>query len=223
MSERENRRQPVLAPYMHDDRLIAVVLRETIPRFRVYVHPTVAVVLGRGGDPGIELNVANITRDGIPVLKRAGGGCAVVLDPGNVIVAVALPLPGIAGIRTAFRQISDWVVAGLANLGVAGVRQRGVSDLALGERKIGGACIYRTRGLLYYASTLLVQPDLDLVDRYLQHPPREPDWRRGRQHRDFMGRLPAQVGRRGADAVAEELQSALATGHLQDIQIRVLD
>ena len=223
MSEREIPRQPALAPYTHDDRLLAAVLRAEIPRFTVYVLPAVAVVLGRGGDPDVELKVGNVTRDGVPVLKRPGGGCAVVLDPGNVIVAVALPLPGLAGIRTAFREISDWVIAGLASLGVAGVRQRGVSDLALGERKIGGACIYRTRGLLYYATTLLVRPDLDLVDRYLQHPPREPDWRRGRQHRDFMGRLPARVGRRGADAVAGELQSALAASRLLDTQIRVLD
>jgi lipoate-protein ligase A len=40
-----------------------------------------------------------------------------------------------------------------------------------------------------YSATLLVDPDLDLVERYLAHPPREPEYRRGRPHRDFMGRL----------------------------------
>ena len=29
--------------------------------------------------------------DGVPVLRRRGGGCAVLLDPGNLVVAAALP------------------------------------------------------------------------------------------------------------------------------------
>ena len=119
-----------------------------------------------------------------------------VLDPGNVIVSVALPLPGISGIKSAFGSISDWLIAALAEYGLPDVRQRGVSDLAIPapghlDLKIGGSCIYRTRGLLYYSTTLLVDPDLDLVDRYLPYPPREPDYRSGRSHRQFMGSLKA--------------------------------
>ncbi len=34
-----------------------------------------------------------------------------------------------------------------------------------------------------------LDPDLDLVDRYLLYPPREPDYRYGRSHRKFMGSL----------------------------------
>ena len=32
------------------------------------------------------------------------------------------------------------------------------------------------------------------MERYLQHPPREPDYRRGRSHRDFMGDLATLAG-----------------------------
>jgi len=189
----------------------------------VWVPDTVMVVIGNGSSPDKELHLDRITEDGIPVYRRSSGGCAVVLDPGNVLVALGLPLDGVGGITTAFAAISTWLAAVLDACGVPEIRKAGTSDLAVGDRKIGGSCVWRTRGLLYYATTLLVRPDLDLVDRYLQHPPREPDWRRGRQHRDFMGRLPARVGRRGADAVAGELQSALAASRLLDTQIRVLD
>jgi lipoate-protein ligase A len=115
----------------------------------------------------------------------------VVLDPGNLIVSVALPLEGIGRINSAFAAISDWLIDALAACDVPGVVQRGVSDLAIGERKIGGSCIHRTRGLVYYSTTLLIEPNLDLVDRYLIHPPREPNYRRGRSHRKFMGSLKA--------------------------------
>jgi lipoate-protein ligase A len=159
------------------------------PRVRVYPWEGVAVVIGRGGKQHLELDRAAIAAAGVPLYRRPGGGCAVVLDPGNVIVSVVLPLPGLSGITTAFGAISSWLAEALGQLDLGPVVQRGVSDLVVDDRKIGGSCIYRTRNLLYYSTTLLVQPDLDLVDRYLPHPPREPDYRQGRHHRDFMGRL----------------------------------
>jgi lipoate-protein ligase A len=222
VNNQEKLRHIAILPYTHDDRLIEAVGREKIPHFTVYIHPTVAVVLGRGSNPEVELHVANVLQDGVQVLKRPGGGCAVVLDPGNVIVSVALPSPGIAGIRTAFRQTSDWVIAGLDALGVDDVRQRGVSDLAWGDRKIGGSCIYRTRGLLYYSTTLLLQPDLDLVIRYLQHPPREPAYRRGRGHREFLRPLSEMFAPCSTAAVVADLQAALAAGRLNDFVIHRL-
>ena len=82
----------------------------------------------------------------------------------------------------------------------------------LGERKIGGSCIWRTRGLLYYSTTLLVDPDLDLCERYLPHPPREPAYRAGRPHRAFMGSLRAAAWHGDAAALAGDLQIVAAEG-----------
>ncbi len=105
-----------------------------------------------------------------------------------------LPVPGIGAITSAFAAISARIAGACAACGVTGVHQAGVSDLALDDRKIGGSCLWRTRGILYYSTTLLVDPDWDLIDRYLPHPPREPEYRRGREHRRFLVSL-AAVGR----------------------------
>ena len=145
------------------------------------------VVLGRASKPEIELNADACVEDGVPILRRRGGGCAVVIDPGNAIVAVAMPAKGIGGITEHFSRLSAWVIAGLERAGVIGVYHDGISDLVCDDLKIGGACIYRAKDLLLYSATLLVDPDLDLVERYLKHPPREPEYRRGRSHREFMG------------------------------------
>jgi lipoate-protein ligase A len=202
-------------PYHFDDEMMNATRGDGQPRVRVYPWQGVAVVIGRGGKQHLELDCAAIARDGVTLFRRPGGGCAVVLDPGNVILSLALPLPGVGGITSAFAAISTWLAGNLARVGVPGVRQEGVSDLAIQIdsqfRKIGGSCVYRTRGLLYYSTTLLVDPDLDLVERYLPHPPREPDYRAGRKHRDFMGRLgPLMGSRRGHPEAA----SALLAKHL---------
>ncbi len=176
-------------PFDLDDEMLMRTRGDYLPRVRVYEPPGVSVVIGRGGHQELELNAANIAADGVTLYRRPGGGCSVVLDPGNLIISVAVPLDGIGGIKTAFAAISDWIITALTVCDVPGVKQRGISDLAIGKRKIGGSCIYRTRGLVYYSTTLLLDPDLDLVDRYLLYPPREPDYREGRSHRKFMGSL----------------------------------
>lgn len=178
-------------PYDLDDDLLRGVREERAPRFRLYGWEGTAVIIGRGGKQAAELDRVAIATDGVPLYRRPGGGCAVVLDPGNLVLSVGLPLPGIGGITSAFAAVSDWLAAALAACGVNDVHQRGVSDLALGPEKIGGSCIHRSRDLLYYSTTLLVDPDLDLVERYLPHPPREPAYRAGRGHGEFMGSLRA--------------------------------
>ena len=178
----------------NDDDLLASVRREGTTRIRFVPSAETAVVLGRGSDPEKELRLDEIERDGVPVSRRRGGGCAVVLDQGNAIVSVVMPQPGVGGISQAFDSISTQLIEALERAGLPGVAQEGVSDLVLDDRKIGGSCIYRARDLLYYSTTLLVDPDIELSRRYLKHPPREPDYRRGRDHGAFMGSLLTMLG-----------------------------
>ena len=99
--------------YEFDDDLQARALNEGQAEVRVAPWTGTAVVIGRGGKESLELNMENIEADGVPLYRRPGGGCAVVLDPGNVIVSVVLPMPGIGGIKSAFGEVSDWLIAGL--------------------------------------------------------------------------------------------------------------
>ena len=173
-------------PYSFDDDLISRTRCDKITRVRVYDWDDAAVVIGRGGKQDLELRAKNIADDGIVLYKRPGGGCSVVLDPGNLIVSVVLPMPGLGNIKSAFAAVSQWLITALDHCGIPEVQQLGVSDLVVKNRKIGGSCVYRTKDLLYYSTTLLVDHDPQLVDRYLKHPPREPDYRLQRAHRQFM-------------------------------------
>ncbi|MFN7967695.1 MAG: hypothetical protein U0V87_18630, partial [Acidobacteriota bacterium] len=158
--------------YDNDDDLLAAAQ----PRVRISRPSRIEVVLGSGSRPHLELNIQDCLADQVPLTRRAGGGCSVVLDPGNLVVSVVLPAEGLPGIRSSFNALSSWMIAGLAACGLPNVQQRGTSDLTIDDRKIGGSCIYKPRAVLYYSTTLLVDADLGLLDRYLKHPPREPDY-----------------------------------------------
>jgi lipoate-protein ligase A len=196
----------VQGPWDLDADLIAVARASGQRQVAVYRHPGRAAVIGRGGDPFLETRPDLLAADGVPLLRRRGGGCAVVLDPGNLICSLVLPLPGVGGITGAFAACSGAMIAALARIGVPGVRQEGVSDLAVDGRKLGGSCIWRTRGLVYYSTTILVDPDWAAIDRYLPHPPREPDYRRGRSHREFL----TSCSELGLPPPADDLDSRLS-------------
>lgn len=175
--------------YTLDDEQVAATAADGLPRVRIYRPDELQVVLGRGSRAEVELRRDACRADGVPVTRRPGGGCAVVLDPGNLIVAATVPQPGLPRIPELFARFSRWLLEGLERVGVHGARREDASDLALGDRKVGGACLYRPRGVALYATTLLVEPQVERMERYLAHPPREPAYRRGRRHGEFVGRL----------------------------------
>jgi len=183
----------VIQPYTEDDDLLQATRGDGIGRVRVYRFPYTAVVVGRGSRPALELRQEACHADGMKILRRRGGGCAVVLDPGNVIVSTAVTAPGLR-IADHFETLSNWLIAGLARAGVADVVQRDISDLCIGDYKVAGACMYRARNLVFYSASVLVDPDITLMERYLHHPPREPEYRRGRPHAQFVTSLRERTG-----------------------------
>lgn len=205
-----------IEPYQLDDDLMDEARRSRAPRLRVYQPSEVMVVLGRGSRAAVELRVEACLRDAVPVKRRRGGGCAVVLDPGCVVVAVSLPVAGIGENRRYLDRLTAWVAQGLRRCGFEGVRTDGVSDLVLGDRKIAGSCVYRTKDMLHYGASLLVAPRFDLIERYLAHPPREPEYRAGRKHAEFLGALAPHAG--SADRLRGELQEALLLAELGSIR-----
>ena len=131
-----------------------------------------------------------------------------------MIVAVAYRAPGFVASARHFARISGWLLAGLEQLGIAPTSVQGGSDLALGERKFAGACIHRAGGVLHYSASLLVEPDLDLMERLLRLPPRAPAYRRDRSHRDFV--LPLSIAFAGVTpgGIELELRGVLDPGQL---------
>jgi lipoate-protein ligase A len=145
--------------------------------------------MGAGGKAETDIFAARAEIDGIPVLRRRGGGGTVVLSPGQVVLALVTEVASPFQNLGYFRAVNHWFRLALQALGVAGVEDRGISDLAIGEKKILGTSIYRRRRILFYQASLLVDNDLSLFDRYLHFPSKVPDYREGRGHLEFCTNL----------------------------------
>jgi lipoate-protein ligase A len=198
--------------YHFDDDLIAATCLDNQPRFQVYQPYNIMVVIGKGSDPDVELKVQACLEDEVPLYHRAGGGCAVVLEPGNIIVSAVMPSKGIVNITQYFHDYCDWLIQGLSRIGLTNVYREGLSDLVIDNRKIAGACIWNSKDIVYYSASLLVEPQIELMEKYLKHPPREPKYRQGRSHRDFVGQLKPLLSNRTVEDVVSELQDKLAIG-----------
>ena len=125
---------------------------------------------------------------GIEVIRRASGGGTVLQMPGVLNYSLTAPSPPVFDIRRTFAIGALYLVRLLGDLGLEG-HQRGISDVAVGQLKISGNAMAKRWGGLLLHGTLLCDLDLDLVEKCLRHPPREPDYRQGRSHRQFITTL----------------------------------
>lgn len=176
------------------------------PVVRAWMAAAPAVVVGASSRLEQEVDLEACAAAGAPVYRRPSGGLSVVLGPGclmwSVIWPAAEPTPVIDAIHAA---VLDPLAAALRAAGREVVR-RGTSDLAVradgAELKVSGNALRVRRRARLYHGTLLDAFDLDLVERLLRHPPREPDYRAGRPHGAFLANL--ALGR-------ESLEAALGT------------
>lgn len=144
-----------------------------------------AVVMGSSERIEAVVNADACAALSVPILKRCSGGGTVLQTSGVLNYSLITPAPSTLDVRAAFRQGTDVIRTILRSFGVVGIAS-GTSDVAVGGRKISGnAQAWRWKSLLVHG-TLLIDFDFDLAEKLLRHPSREPDYRRGRSHRDFL-------------------------------------
>ena len=159
---------------------------------RLWELPGYAVVVGAGGSVNHDVNSDACNRDGIPILRRGSGGGTVLLGPGCLCYSLVLRTdraPGLDLIQPATRYVLGKTLDAIA-AAVPGLAIAGTSDLAAGGFKLSGNAQQRKQRYFLHHGTLLAGFDLDRMTHYLNAPERQPDYRGGRPHRDFVGNLP---------------------------------
>jgi lipoate-protein ligase A len=172
---------------------------------RVWESPEPVVVIGRSSRVEQEVDVAACRERGIPILRRSSGGAAIVAGPGCLMFAVVLSYqlrPELRDIRRAHCDILGRLADALRPhvSPAADIAQAGTSDLVLIEqphrsatpRKFSGNSLRAKRTHLLYHGTLLYDFDLALLETCLKLPPRQPEYRHARAHRDFVINLPLE-------------------------------
>ena len=149
-----------------------------------------AVVMGFSERPEQVVDTVACSRLGVDVLRRCTGGGTVLQTSDILNYSLVTPAPDRLDLKSAFLQGTGIVCAILATLGVAG-RPVGISDVAVEDRKISGNAQARRWKAMIVHGTVLVDFDYDLAETVLRHPLREPEYRQGRNHRDFLVTLRA--------------------------------
>lgn len=168
----------------------AELLRSGCDRTLVWRVDQPSVVVGQGNRVLDSLRLDAIARDGIRVYRRPSGGQPVYLSPRTLQLTVLLKEHGLTSPLLYFHEINKLLIQTLGRLLGMRLQMRGTSDLATeDERKVFGSSIYRGRGRIFYHGVLNVSEKPETVGRYLLHPPKEPDYREGRDHLSFIASL----------------------------------
>jgi lipoate---protein ligase len=152
------------------------------------------VVVGRSTSIAEHVFLDACDEDRVRVMRRFTGGGAVVLGPGCLNYAVGVSLvsrPDLFDVAESFSIILGRIAAALQ---VPGLTIGGGTDLLLNGRKVSGNAQRRGRRALLHHGTLLYEFDTRLAVRYLREPVRQPDYRTGRRHAEFIGNLPLARG-----------------------------
>jgi lipoate---protein ligase len=162
---------------------------------RLWQWPHHAVVLGAGGQLADDVDEAACQADDVPILRRSSGGGTVLLGPGCLLFSLFLRFdrdPALSDLHASYRFILGRIQRALEPL-TGSIELQGASDLTLGGRKFSGNAQQRKRSHLLHHGTLLCGFDFTPLERYLKHPPRQPEYRRGRRHADFLTNLPCDA------------------------------
>ncbi len=177
-----------------DDLLLAEVDRgDRSPVLRLWELSQTAVILGRSSRAAIDVDVDACRAAEVPVLRRSSGGGTVLLGPGCLAFSVVLRADrNHTSIQAGISFVLAIMTRAMRTLGfVAG--HAGTSDLTTDDFKFSGNSQRWKKNAFLHHGTLLYDADLTLISRLLHQPERQPDYRRGRLHADFVRNLPVDV------------------------------
>lgn len=188
---------------------------------RLWSFQQPVVVLGRSSKIAREVDLQACREAGVPVLRRCSGGAAIVGGPGCWMYSLVLSLdrrPELRKIDAAHRFVMNRLLAAVGRQ-LPTARFEGTCDLTWNGRKFSGNSLRIARHHLLYHGTVLHDADLGLIARCLDHAPRQPEYRRGRSHREFIVNAPLSPNPLNADladAVQVESQVTGLTPELRD-------
>ena len=150
------------------------------------------VVLGYSNRTRSEVNLDSCKKLAIPVLRRCSGGGTVLQGPGCLNYALLLKIHDgspLVNITKANAFIMNRNRNALNSLLDGKVLIQGHTDLTLQGVKFSGNSQRRRRQFLLFHGSFLLNLDLALVERTLQMPSKQPQYRRTRAHKDFLTNL----------------------------------
>ncbi len=150
------------------------------------------VVLGYANAVQKEVNTAFCAEHDIRILRRCSGGGTVLQAPGCLNYSLVLRIdrdPALLSIPGTNRYVLDRHAGALSALLRKQVTREGHTDLAVGSLKFSGNAQRRRKNALLFHGVFLLTMDFELLEKALPLPSKQPEYRQGRAHRDFLMNL----------------------------------
>ena len=150
------------------------------------------VVLGYANRAGREVNLDFCRKQTIPVLRRCSGGGTVLQGPGCLNYTLILRCNGhhaLQSITGTNEHVLRCHLETLSALLGAPVEKKGHTDLTIGGLKFSGNAQRRRQKCLLFHGSFLLDLDIELLEKTLPFPSRQPEYRSGTSHADFLMNL----------------------------------
>lgn len=170
---------------------------EPVEAIRIWLPKSTFAVLGRSSPAAAETRIDQIAELDSWLGRRVSGGQTVVTGPGCLMYAIVLSyqkFPELRMLDHAHEYVMVRMQKAIRSLGIE-VAIEGVSDLTFQGRKFSGNSMRCVKDCFLYHGTMICRDfDLSVIPKLLNRPVREPDYRAGRTHEDFLTRLPVDCG-----------------------------
>ncbi len=169
---------------------------EPIEFLRIWEPQQLAVVMGRSGQVNKETLPDACKNDHIPVIRRSSGGGTILAGPGCLMYALILNHeihPDSQEIQSCHDFVLNQMIQILKTLHLD-CQVLGTSDLVTENRKISGNSLRRKQNETLYHGTFLCHFDLPLMTQYLTVPDRIPEYRKTREHLEFVKNMNCEMG-----------------------------
>lgn len=181
-------------------------------KFRTWQPDNVYLILGQSNSTTDSLKNEQVEKDNITVFIRPSGGQTVILTPNTLVLSTTITASKFINPDVYFRTINNLIINILQKEEIGNLFLKGISDIAIGEKKILGSAIYRNRQKVFYHAVLNVAERTDLMEKYINHPVKEPDYRLGRSHAEFVTSLHAE----GYNMTVEKVKYLFDNNNIQN-------
>jgi lipoate---protein ligase len=164
------------------------------------------VVLGQRDSIDTAINEDSYFTD-VVFMQRPSGGHSVVLTPKTFVVAMTSSESEISNITNFFRTCNTIIIKALQKQIDTDLHIKGISDIVLGNQKIVGSSMYRTKSKLFFHAVINISESPEYISKFLKHPVSEPDYRQKRDHKSFITSLSEKGYKINLDILSEDLKS----------------
>jgi lipoate-protein ligase A len=187
---------------------IEILKTSTLPdyHFISWIPDNIYLILGQSNKIESSINQIQAEEDKIIVYKRPSGGETVILTTNTLVLATKIKEEKFQNPDIYFKNANNKIISILEKNGVKNLYQKGISDISINDKKILGSSIYRSKGYVYYHAVLNVCESTDLMEKYILHPSKQPDYRKNRSHKNFVTSLKNEGYSFSLNYLAKEIQ-----------------